>query len=300
MYLNHMKPHKIIKIQKPGWRIYYDCAVRYPICVVETFYGRLPSANIKRIDVGEPFRADVAVPKNFRMYWSEYEDYMSHGGSPGHNAPAGFHKKDLTDYRRTFLLSNICPQEMVFNSGVWLVLENHVRDIVHAFPKVDILTGSVPGKDATFGKSTINVPSHMYKVVVATDRYGKTYSVAYMMPNNAGTCDIRIDKFVVSSSVLERVLMDSAGFDVVRIVGSVGGTGAKPLKLVHPIRPKITSELKALVRSSRMNGDIVYSKTIAELDANYGKIETPSTYNKIYYERAKARILSKQKGFYLL
>jgi hypothetical protein len=64
MYSNHMKPHKIIKIQKPGWRIYYDCAVRYPICVVESFYGRLPNANIKRIDVVEPFRADVTVPKS--------------------------------------------------------------------------------------------------------------------------------------------------------------------------------------------------------------------------------------------
>jgi hypothetical protein len=229
------------------------------------------------------------------MYWSEYEDYMSHGGSPGHNAPAGFHKKDLTDYRRKFLLSNICPQEMVFNSGVWLVLENHVRDIVHAFPKVDILTGSVPGKNATFGNSTINVPSRMNKVVIATDRFGATYSVAYMMPNNAGTNDIRIDKFVVSSSVLERVLMSTAGFDVARIVGSVGGTKAKPLKFVYPIRPKITSDLKALVRSSLMNGNIVYYKTLAEMDANYGKIDAPSTYNKIYYERAMARILTNNK-----
>lgn len=286
-----LKAHKIIKIDKPGWRIYYDCIVRYPICVVETLYGRLPSATIKRIDVGEPFRADTAIPKKYRMYWSEYEDYMMYGGSPGHNAPAGFHKTNLTDYRRTFLLSNICPQEMVFNSGAWLVLENLCRDIVYAFPRVDILTGSVPGTDKKFGESVINVPSHMYKVIIATDDKGDKYSVAYMMPNRAGADEFRIDKYVVEMSFLEIALSGSAGFDLARIVDYTGGKGAKPLKLVHRLRPEATSELRAQVLSSRLNGNIVYSKSMAELDANYAKIEKPSTYNKIYYERAKTRIM---------
>lgn len=290
-----MATHKIIKIQKPGWNIYYDCVARYPVCVTETFYGRLPSANIRRIDVGEPFRADTAIPKKFRMYWKEYEDYMTYGGSPGHNAPAGFHKTNLSDYRRTFLLSNICPQEMVFNSGMWLLLEKHCTDIIHAFRKVDILTGSVPGENATFGPSTINVPSHMYKVIIASDNTGNKYVASYMMPNKPGTDEVRIDRFHVSLSHLATALMQAAGFDVVRIVGSVGGTGAKPMKLVYPLYPEMTAETRLQMRASRLHGRLVYSKTLDELEENYKSIENPGTYHKIYYDRAKKRILSSHK-----
>ena len=158
----------ILKLEKPAWTIYYDCVARLPLCVTESFSGSLPAERINRADVGDPFRADPQLPKKCRMYWEEYEDYMAFGGSPGHNAPAGFHKSGLADYRKTFLLSNICPQEVVFNGGLWLLLESLCQDLISTFPRVDLYTGSIPGELKTFAKSTINVPSHMYKIIVAT------------------------------------------------------------------------------------------------------------------------------------
>lgn len=286
-----MPAHRIIKVVKPGWRIYYDCDARYPVCVVETFEGSLPSAPIRRSDVGEPFRADTAVPKRYRMYWREYEDYMRYGGSPGHNAPAGFHKTGLADYRRTFLLSNICPQELVFNGGRWLLLETLCREVVAAFPRTAILTGSVPGNaPRRFGASVIDVPTHMYKVLVATDAEGRTHSACFLMPNAPGTDEVRIDKFCVEQAELERVLARAAGFDLRRVVGSVGATGARPLRLVRALRPTMTDALRAQMQASRLHGRLVYSRTLAELEETYAKIDNPSKYHAMYRDLAARRI----------
>lgn len=285
-----MPKHKIMGVQKPNWMIYYDCNVRYPVCVVEQFDGGLPDAPIKRGEVGDPFRADTAVPKKYRMYWHEYEDYMAHGGSPGHNAPAGFHKTNMTDYRRTFLLSNICPQEIVFNSGRWLLLENLCKEVVASFPRTAILTGSVPGETKRFGKSVINVPSHMYKVVIATDAKGDRYSACYLMPNRPGTDEVRIDKFHTDPEALARLLMLKSGFDLKAVVGSVGGAGAKPLEEVRPLFPAMTDSLRTQMKASRLYGELVYSSTLEELNRTYARIVNPSKYHMLYYDRAKARI----------
>lgn len=286
-----MVAHKIIKIDKPGWRVYYDCDVRYPLCVVEKFDGTLPNAPIKRSEVGEPFRADVAIPQKYRMYWREYDDYMTYGGSPGHNAPASFHKTDLTDYRRTFLLSNICPQEVVFNGGRWLLLEMLCKEIVSSFHRTVILTGSVPAADTSrFGDTEINVPSHMYKVIIVTDSRGNTHSAAYLMPNTPGTDEVRIDKFVVSVEELSAALQRAAGFDINRIIGSVGGTHALPLERVHPLHLHLTVETRKLMRAARMNGNIVYAKTLKALERSYAKVAAPSKYHRLYRDRAEQRI----------
>lgn len=287
-----MAPHRIVKVEKPGWRIYYDCDARYPVCVVEAFDGRLPGAPIRRSDVGEPFRADTAVPKRYRMYWREYEDYMVYGGSPGHNAPASFHKSGLTDYRRTFLLSNICPQEVVFNGGRWVLLESLCKEVVAAFPRTVVLTGSVPAaRERAFGASRINVPTHMYKVIIATSATGQVYSACYLMPNRPGTDEVPIDRFLIEQAALEDKLCRASGFDLRRIIGSAGGTGARPLALVHGLVPEMTDTLRGQMRASRLHGRLVYSETLEELEATYARIASPSKYHRLYYERARERIL---------
>lgn len=284
-------PH-IIRVDKPGWTIYYDCGLRYPVCVTETFYGKLPSAPIRRKDIGEPFKADTAIPEGCRMYWNEYEDYMAYGGSPGHNAPASFHKTSVTDYRRTFLLSNICPQELMFNSGLWLLLENLCREIIEAFPRVDILTGSIKGETKTFGSSRINVPSSMYKIIVVTTEDGRKFAGSYVMPNRPATDEKPVDKFYKPVSFTSKLIYTSMGFDVRRLLGKLGAERVPSLVFVHRLKPVMTRELVEQMKNCRIYGGLVYSKTIRELNERFKAIKNPGEYHHIYYERAKSRLLA--------
>ena len=66
------------------------------------------------------------------------------GYSPGHNAPAGNHKTNQSTYLKTFELTNMCPQEMVFNSGLWVVFENWTKDLskFKDLYDINVITGS--------------------------------------------------------------------------------------------------------------------------------------------------------------
>eukprot|EP00873_Tetraselmis_striata_P034008 jgi/Tetstr1/454272/TSEL_041191.t1 len=284
---------RIVRVDKPGWTVYYDCEVRYPVCVVETFRGSLPGVPIRRKDMGEPFRADTALPKEARMYWREYEDYMTYGGgSPGHNAPASFHKSGVSDYRRTFLLSNVCPQDAVFNAGLWLLLEALCREIIAAFPRVDILTGSLRGADRRFGASTVHVPSGMFKVIVATTRSGKRFAGAYIMPNAPATDERPVDAFFVPIEKACGIILGAAGFDLTRILS--GAERAPSLGAVHALRPAMTKELRNQMRGARTYGALIHARTIKDLDRAFAAIRNPGPYHVIYYDRAKTRILAER------
>jgi len=280
---------RIVKLEKPGWTIYYDCESRFPACVVESFRGNLPRERIARADVGEPFRADVALPKECRMYWEEYEDYMAYGGSPGHNAPASFHKSGISDYRKTFLLSNVCPQEVVFNAGLWLLLETLSREIVAQFPRVDIYTGSIPGETKTFGRSTINVPSHMYKIIVATRDDG-VYAGAFVMPNKPATDEVTVDKFYRPIKSVAKLVFNASGFDVLRLLRPA--RPYKSLAKVHALKPEFTPFLRERMESAREMGRLVYSTTLEELERNFADISNAGTYHYKYYRLAKKRLTS--------
>lgn len=278
-------PH-VVKLEKPGWTIYYDCDARLPVCVIESFKGSLPNERISRSDVGDPFRADVSLPKECRMYWDEYEDYMAFGGSPGHNAPASFHKSSVSDYRKTFLLSNICPQEVVFNGGLWVLLENLCRDLVNTFPRVDIYTGSVKGEDRKFGKSTINVPSHMYKIIVVTTSDG-VFAGSFVMPNKPATDEVPIERFYKSVKSTANMIENASGFDVFRLLKPP----FKSLSKIHSLKPVMTARVRENMEGMRQMGKLVYSKTLEELEENYAKISDPSPYHAKYFRLVKRRLM---------
>lgn len=291
-----MKNHKVVVLNKPEWTIHYDCDARYPLCVVERFRGEIPnSSSIRRSDVGEPFRADVAVPEKHRMYWREYEDYMAFGGSPGHNAPAGFHKSCMKEYKRTFLLSNVCPQEVVFNGGRWLLLESLFREIIESYTESVVLTGSIPGKLRSFGESKINIPTHMYKYIAVKDERGDWYSAAFMMPNEPGTDDVPIFRFHVPLHNIHSMLSAASGFDIERAVQDLGIGKTKLLRHVRRLEPVMTPILKMQMRGARLNGRLVYAKSMQELDYVYSRIPSPSKYHKKYRDLAEARLNTRAK-----
>ena len=211
-----------------------------------------------------------------------------YGGSPGHNAPAGFHKDSLENYKKTFLLSNITPQEVVFNSGRWVLLEKYCKNIINQYRNVRIITGSIPGLDRKFNDSVINIPTHMWKIVIVYHD-NKTYMVTYLMPNKPATDEEPISKFVISVTTLKKRL-EKVG---IHIPFDQPDHAIPLIRLVFSLDVKMDEELKNQMESARLYGKLIYAKTLKELREVYNSAKKKGKighYHEIYYDLAKKRL----------
>ena len=196
------KSTNIIKIQENEYKIHYNTYLKYPELVIEPINSKtgttLEGEYIDRTKFRDPFLPSPKLELDKQHTWGTYLNSMFYGFSPGHNAPAGNHKTNQDTYLKTFELTNMCPQEMVFNSGLWVVFENWSKDIGN-FKKlydINVITGSsksyynqkIPSLPEDYfyklfdgndlisedmikeyqksEKQTIKIPKSMFKIVV--------------------------------------------------------------------------------------------------------------------------------------
>lgn len=162
------KSTNTINIKENEYTITYNTYLKYPEFVIEPINARtgttLQGQVIDRSKFVDPFLPSPKVDFNKQHTWGTYLNSMFYGFSPGHNAPAGNHKTDQSTYLKTFQLTNMCPQEMVFNSGLWVVFENWSKDIAKSknLYDINIITGSSKNFDT---KSIPNLPEeYFYKL----------------------------------------------------------------------------------------------------------------------------------------
>ncbi|MFN0012998.1 MAG: DNA/RNA non-specific endonuclease [Saprospiraceae bacterium] len=109
-------------------------------------------------------------------------DYSGSGYDRGHLVPAADMAFDTLAMHETFFMSNISPQERVFNGGVWRELEETVRDWAKKFEKLYVVSGPVlsrPGREQ-IGFSKVTVPESYFKVLLAPDQHR---AIAFILPN---------------------------------------------------------------------------------------------------------------------
>lgn len=310
---------KIIFIEKKEFDIYYSCKNKYPLMVIQNVNKPLGSTKveIKRQDQEDPFGPDPKIPKKCSMTTKDYDNYMMYGGSPGHNAPAGQHKTNMSIWSETFLYSNMCPQEIVFNSGVWVVLETWIKRL-SGHPKLEkmkVITGSIPSKQKTkFNGSFINVPSHMFKIVfcqmkpefVKKPEYkNQIYSVCFLYPNmpiNPIGKNTDITKYLTS---LKR-LGGMGRFNIFPYLEEVYQFRSKNKKLSHlgkvvKLEFKLSKGLQDQMTRAKLYGLLIYSKTMKELEKNWEEclkhsdIISDFQYHREYYDLAMNRISKGKK-----
>ena len=273
--------------------IFYNSKYKYPSCVIEHFKDGIPQGKIDRKSLKEPFMADQKIPKKYRIYKKDYINYMMYGGSYGHNAPAGFHKSSISNYKNTFKLSNICPQEVVFNSGLWVLLENWCKYIVNKYKNVYIFTGSISGKNKTFNDTILNIPSQMYKIILIEIK-NKWYEVSFLMNNKPYYKYKPIKNYIVSLKKISKLLSDKMNFNLEDNINKV----TQKKRIYHytsEIKDIIDKKLKNQLSSSKLYGKLIYSNNIKNLENIYKKAikeNKVNSYHKIYYSLAKKRLSS--------
>lgn len=284
---------EIIKLKKSNIVIYYDCILKYPVCVIEQFKNGFVDIGIKRKDYNDPFIEDDVIPKQYSLMLQDYENYIEYGGSYGHNAPAGFHKESIESFKETFLLTNICPQEGVFNAGRWLLLEEWTKNIINKYKHVYVLTGSIKGDMKTFNNSTINIPSYMYKIIIVytNDKY---YIIAYKMPNERATDSVPISNFMIDVSKMLTIIFKEMNFDISKIITKITQHN-KVYDLAKITNPNIiiTPNLKQNMLSSKLYGKLIYAESLAELEKVYAdglQKKLIGKYHERAYEIAKKKL----------
>lgn len=185
IFPTRVKKEHIKFIRHAEWDIYYSCMHQYPYLVVEHFHPQMlrQQQKIDRQSVEDPFRPDTKIAKHCQLTLPIYDNLKRYGLSPGHNAPAGTHRSTPSVWSDTFLFSNITPQEITFNAGVWVVLENWVKYLIRnpKLSRVRCITGSPPASPNSQRSRrvwdpdsqrmvTVRVPSQMFKIVLAQPR----------------------------------------------------------------------------------------------------------------------------------
>lgn len=117
------------------------------------------------------FRPDTRLPNG----WYEAQDYSykNSGFDKGHNCPSGDRTNTSDANSATFLLDNIVPQAPYNNQRTWEHLEGFCRKQVQQGNEVYVMMGSYgtggtgsKGYAETIDEGRINVPAHIWKVVV--------------------------------------------------------------------------------------------------------------------------------------
>jgi len=173
----------------------------------------ISAKDLGAVDRSNDFRADSSdLPKGW--FEADNTSYKGSGFDRGHNCPSGDRTNSTDANSATFLMDNIIPQAPNNNRHTWEHLEEYCRTLIKSGDEAYVIMGSDgtggvgrSGFRATIADGHINVPSHIWKIIVIIpqgdddiDRItSDTEVIAVNTPNNNSisqywqdyTCSVR-------------------------------------------------------------------------------------------------------------
>jgi DNA/RNA endonuclease G (NUC1) len=301
-------------LKKVEFDIFYSRYYKYPILVQETITKMTGKTDpnetyIDRRLIDDPFHEDLEIPEKYRYTLDDYKKYMEYGGSMGHNAPAGQHKTNMKIFTETFALSNITPQEMVFNSGLWALMENWSKFLArnNQLQNIMVFTGSIPSEvDTLFDGVKMNVPIEMFKIVVfemPNYKPNTTFMEILIGKNKPFYVDPTINNFNLEYFLLSpqyyTKFQRETSIDLLSLLDYYGYNANKVRqfrKLVSMYIP-LSPMLQMLMKKSNWFGYLIYAKSIEDLEAKWVQVQEMSNefetleYHQQFYEFTKQRLL---------
>jgi len=130
-------------------------------------------------------------------------------------APAGNNKYDQRAMDETFYYTNIVPQDYDNNSGFWNRLEMYCRKLTKSFDDVNVISGPLflpekaeDGKKfvkyQVIGAGEVAVPTHLYKIVVASRTADRPHVGVFVVPNAPVPSHRQLAEFVTPLHEVER------------------------------------------------------------------------------------------------
>lgn len=175
---------------RDAYAVQFDPLYKTPIWSAENLTGvRMAGAIEPR---AEDFMADPDVPARAQAALSDYKGYKV---DRGHTSPAAdmriynamlkaeeLQLANMKAMSQSFFLTNMVPQVGVNNNrGIWKDLEGQVRGWAMEKGQVLVVTGPIYDQGfKTIGRSSVGVPTRLYKVVIDTKTYD---AIAFIIPN---------------------------------------------------------------------------------------------------------------------
>jgi hypothetical protein len=226
----------------------------------------------------------------------------------GHNAPAGQHKTNLEIYYETFLLSNITPQEMVFNSGLWVLMENWCKYLGkhNGITNIRVMTGSIPEeKEHNFNGVKMNIPLKMFKIVCfeLVNKPGITFLEILIANNSAYYVSPTTTRFDLSPFLVPNNSRDwfenFSGIDIHSLLEYYGfnNKNIKPFRSIISMEINLSPPLRQLMKKSNWFGYLIYAPSVTHLEHKWEeckKLEKEFEtlrYHEQFYELTKKRLL---------
>jgi len=139
--------------------------------------------------------------KKVKTKSSDYRNYKKSGYSKGHLCPAGDRKFSEEAFNETFLTSNISPQKLDFNAGIWNRLEQKTRYWASKERQLYVITGGILHNNlSTIGNEKVAVPTQFYKILLDYS-HPEIKVIAFLVPHQESKQPLY--KFVVSIDKIE-------------------------------------------------------------------------------------------------
>ena len=303
-------------LKKKEYDSFYCSHFKYPLLVHEVITSNSGKAGegqekVDRRKIVDPYRKDTGIPTEEQFSFEEYKKLMKYGLSPGHNTPAGNHMSSRDIWDESFLMTNMTPQEMTFNSGIWVLVEAWSRNLGSNpnFTNVHCFTGCIPDTEfiTTAEDIHLNIPTHWFKLLTAQDANNpKTlYTMAFYMKNDKMFVKkmetYPLDRFTMPVPKLGEI----ANININTIlehydIYKPGKHRFASMKMIMPIEFRPSRGLQIQMEKCNWFGRIIYSKNLEELEQSWIDIQKMQErfgdlqYHKEYYDYVKERMLEEQ------
>ena len=323
VFSNNKKISKdIIFLKKTSFDIFYSNKYKYPLLVSENITKQTGKGNtiIKRSDIQDKWEQDINIEsKNTLTFDRDYDIYEYYGGSAGHNAPAFNHKFNINDYYETFLISNITPQNIILNMGIWALLENWCTFLQHnnKLYNIYVFTGSIPNSspsilyNAKLEKSIINIPIKMFKIVCFNHtEYPNIMFMEIFIFNNKNNL-ISIDKSIYNFTKYLLPIKsynwfeNTTGINIFNLLKfyKLNFNTIKSFRNIINLNLKVSKNLTMLLYKSYIFNLIISSSTLKDLYNNWNEFKTKYAtifkeeylkmirYIEIYFYKCRNRLI---------
>lgn len=167
-----------------GFTVKYNPSTRQPDWVSYTLTANQVYRTENTPKINHHFMPDPKV----KYPQATNEDYKGSGWSRGHMARHMDMKWSVQAAHESDYYTNICPQSMKLNNGIWKGIENIARGYAKQFGSVNIVCGPV-FTDTVYGaigESRIPIPDFFFKSFLVY-RSGHYHAIAFLCPNDGAS-----------------------------------------------------------------------------------------------------------------